>query len=63
MTVQPAAQTEQDRVFASRMHNFLVLGFNMSDANRLAGSNVDWHEVERLLRAGCPLDLALKIVL
>lgn len=58
-----SAQTEDERIFATRMHNFLLLGFEESDADMLAASDVDWHEVERLVRLGCPPELAAQIVL
>lgn len=42
-------QLERECGVVSYLANFLV-------------DQVDWHELRRLLRAGCPLDLALDIL-
>ncbi|HEU4656098.1 MAG TPA: hypothetical protein VFR97_01170 [Capillimicrobium sp.] len=51
-----------------RAHALLGLGFNATQAFLLAatrdgGRHVDMGEVERLLRAGCPHETALRILL
>lgn len=40
---------------------FQQLGVRRDLAVKLVDEHVDWHEVDRLLKAGCPLDLAVKI--
>jgi hypothetical protein len=51
----------------ARAQAFVALGFDttqalMLAATRVAGEHVEYDEVRRLLDAGCPHDLALRIV-
>ena len=60
--VQSSTTSEQARAQA-----FLALGFDSTQALMLAatrdeGQHVDLDEVRRLLDAGCPHELALRIV-
>ena len=44
-----------------RTQRMLSLGAGVELAADIANSNVDVHDIERLLRAGCPLELAWTI--
>ena len=48
---------ESDAVHAWRVRRLIGLGVAWAAADR-----VDWHEVARLVRRGCPASLALAIV-
>ena len=39
----------------------ITLGFDATTSRELAESNTDLHQIERLLNAGCPLELAQRI--
>jgi hypothetical protein len=54
---------EAARVRRWRKSQFIALGFNSSDANALTKAPVDLGEVRRLVAAGCPHDVARRIVL
>jgi hypothetical protein len=54
---------EQARVRRWRRSQFLALGFTASDATVLTKAPVDLGEVRRLVAAGCPHDVARRIVL
>ena len=54
---------EQARVRRWRRSQFLALGFTASDASTLTKAPVDLGEVRRLVAAGCPHDVARRIVL
>lgn len=41
---------------------FQQLGVAHDVAVDLVNNRVDWHEVDRLVKSGCPLDLAIRIV-
>jgi hypothetical protein len=45
-----------------RTQRMLSLGAGAELAADIANSNVDVHDIERLLGAGCPLDLAWTII-
>lgn len=64
MAVKPKQRDDPEAadVYAWRRDRFLHLGVDESRAADLAHSPVDWHELDRLLAAGCPLELALEIV-
>jgi len=58
-----AALPEATRVRRWRRSQFIALGFNSSDASALTKAPVDLAEVRRLVAAGCPHDVARRIVL
>lgn len=53
---------EETRVLEWRFHRLSRLGLDDAEATDVAGSNVDVHEVERLLAMSCPLELAIRIL-
>lgn len=57
-----APRTEEDRVEAWRIERCLDFGYSKLMALSLAVSGVDLHQLEDLIAAGCPLDLAAKII-
>jgi hypothetical protein len=52
---------EEFTVLRWRTERLVDLGYSRRDANRLAFTSVDIHELERLIRMGCPLDTAVRI--
>ena len=54
---------EDQRVMRWRFDQFQLLGFGEEDAWMLVDSGADLHLVRSLVGAGCPLHLALRIVL
>lgn len=52
---------ERLRVFEWRRERLQALGFPSRAATRLALSDIDVHELERLIRHGCPPELAARI--
>lgn len=54
---------EATRVRRWRRSQFIALGFSASDASALTKAPVDLGEVRRLVAAGCPHDVARRIVL
>jgi hypothetical protein len=52
---------ETSRVLAWREHRLTALGYPIAGATLLACAPIDIHDVERLIKRGCPLDLAIKI--
>ena len=44
-----------------RTRRLLGIGYELQEAARLAVSRVDIHELERLIRNGCPLETAVRI--
>jgi hypothetical protein len=54
---------EETRVRRWRRSQFMALGFSASDASVLTKAPVDLAEVRRLVAAGCPHDVARRIVL
>jgi len=54
---------EDDRVAEWRFQQFSSLGFGYEDAQLLSGSDADLHGARTLVAAGCPLHLALRILL
>jgi hypothetical protein len=65
MTTTLAYQvTEADPVRRWRFDVLLRAGYGASDALVLSGrSDVDLHAATRMLRNGCPVDLAIRILL
>ena len=56
------AENDELRVTRWRVEQFEALGFHEADAELLAYSDVDWHEAARLIAAGCPVDIALRLL-
>jgi len=54
--------TEDERIEWWRMEYALGLGYSPAVAMSLAASDADMHQLEALIRAECPLELAAKIV-
>lgn len=52
---------EHVRVFEWRRQRLRALGYPSNAATRLALSDVDVHELERLIRRGCSPELAARI--
>jgi hypothetical protein len=66
VTIEPTLETlesEDQAVRLWRREQFDQLGFDPVDARLLADSPADLGEARRLRRTGCPLDLALRILL
>jgi hypothetical protein len=57
-----AGDSEEVAVRLWRQEQFGRLGFDLIDARLLAESAADLGEARRLRRAGCPLDLAFRIL-
>lgn len=53
---------ERDQVLGWRIVMFVDLGYSTDEAIRLAHLDVDHHDLERLVRNGCPLPTAVTIV-
>jgi hypothetical protein len=60
---QEEVSLEDRRVADWRFDQFRLLGFGDEDAWLLEGAGVDVHVTRSLVGAGCPLHLALRIVL
>lgn len=45
------------------VERFRELGYIEPDALQLAAAHVDWHRIQALALAGCPLEVAARIVL
>ena len=54
---------EDERVSRWRHDQFRSLGFGEEDACLLSESEVDLHRARSLISAGCPVNLALNILL
>jgi hypothetical protein len=64
MSSGQASESEQDAVIAWRLKMFRDLGVALEDAELLANrTDTDWHIVARLIERGCPVTLAVQIVL
>jgi hypothetical protein len=59
----PADEFEDDLVFRWRLEQFSLLGFEVVEAVVLAGSGADLHCARKLIADGCPLGIALQILL
>lgn len=53
---------EQTRVLDWRLQRALELGLDFEQAQELAHSDADLHQLENLLAAGCPVATAWEIV-
>lgn len=60
---EPRPPSEHERVLSYQEQRFMELGFNVLQAAELAESGVDWHDADRLLEHGCPLEMSLLILL
>jgi hypothetical protein len=49
------------RVLRWRIERLLALGYRRREATSLAASQVDIHELERLIARGCPPETAVRI--
>lgn len=56
------APSEEEIVLSYVESRFMELGFNVRQAVELAERGADWHQADRLLRAGCDLLTALDIL-
>jgi hypothetical protein len=45
-----------------KLDRFADLGFNFDQSWLAVDSEIDWHEAEKLIRAGCPVDTAIRIL-
>jgi hypothetical protein len=54
---------EEDRVRRWRLEQFLRLGFDLSRSAVMAAAPVDLASARKLVRLGCPLDVAAEILL
>jgi hypothetical protein len=54
---------ESDPVLCWRLDQFISLGFEQGDALVLSQSRADLHSARKLVAAGCPLSLAVQILL
>jgi hypothetical protein len=61
--VAPEIEVEDDLVTRWRLEQFSFLGFEFVEARLLADSGADLHCARKLVAAGCPLTLALRILL
>jgi hypothetical protein len=59
----PERVTEEDIVTEWRVEQFSLLGFDLGDAVRLADSDADLNRARKLVADGCPLSVALQILL
>ena len=53
---------ERDKVLAWEMERFWDLGFTLSQCEELVRSGADWHDADRLLRAGCTKRVVYRIL-
>ena len=58
---QEQINRERDAVHAWRVGRLISLGVARAAAEA-AADRVDWHEVAKLVKRGCPVSLALAIV-
>lgn len=56
------APTEAERVFTYGVLMFEGLGFTPPQAERLVTEGADWHDAERLVKRGCPTDIAFDLL-
>lgn len=65
VVIQPeleALESEELTVLRWRREQFARLGFDVGDSRLLAESSADLGQARALRRAGCPLDLAFRIL-
>ena len=51
-----------DAVVRHKLERFRDLGFNIRQRKALIRAGADWHEAEKLIRSGCPLDITFDIL-
>lgn len=62
--LQVVRETEIDRVESWRAEELIRAGYNPSDAIALAARHdIDLHEAVELLDKGCPIELAIDILI
>ncbi len=62
--LQERPDVEIEQVEQWRVHSLSRVGYDLESATVLAASHeVDLHRAMRLLETGCPVDLALQILL
>ncbi len=62
--LQVVRETELDRVESWRTEELIRAGYNPSDAIALAARHdIDLHEAVELLDNGCPIELAIDILI
>lgn len=59
----PRQPTSEEITLSFVETELLGLGFNPFQAAALAEAHADWHRAERLIRLGCPHDVAVDILL
>jgi len=64
LTQELSPLAEEDRAErAWQVNRMLDLGFDVDQVLRLVEAHVSWHAADRLIAAGCPVDLAEWILL
>lgn len=58
----PPYRDETLAIWAWRLTMFLEHGFTHDQADLLARTTIDHHDLEKLIERGCPRELALQIV-
>lgn len=53
---------EIDAVVRHQLERFRDLGFNLRQRKALIRAGSDWHQAEKLIEAGCPVDVAFDIL-
>jgi hypothetical protein len=61
--VEEPEEVEETRVARWRFDQFRALGFELADAVFLTASRTDLHAARTLVEKGCPIPLALRILL
>jgi hypothetical protein len=54
---------EQTKIRRWRRRQFLRLGFSLNQAQRLTNASVDLDQMRKLIAAGCPHEIAQRILL
>jgi hypothetical protein len=58
-----AKPDEETMIRRWRRAQFLRLGFSLNQAQRLTNASVDLHQMRKLIAAGCPHEIAQRILL
>jgi hypothetical protein len=61
--LDPNAVDEQTAIRRWRRRQFLRLGFSLHQAQRLTNASVDLDQMRKLIAAGCPHEIAQRILL
>lgn len=59
---ETTTDTEQEKVQTWRQERMTELGYGPEVAEVCALAEVDWHTLDDLIKHGCPLDLAIRIL-